>query len=75
MNSSGWLFKAFNDVIYEYLMNSFPAVEAIHGVSGCFCHFHIQKIKKRGISLQFWDVTQEYNSNAIALANQAVNDT
>jgi hypothetical protein len=59
-------------------MNNFPAVEAIPGVSDenyCVCHFYVQKIKKRGISLQFWDVLQEYNGNAIALTNQAVNNT
>ena len=59
-------------------MSSFPAVEAIPGVRDenfCLCYFHIQKIEKRGISPQLWDVAREYNSHAIALAIQAVNDT
>ena len=59
-------------------MNNFPTVEAIPGVSDenyRFRRFYVQKIEKRGISLQFWDVAQEYNSSAIALTSQAVSNT
>jgi hypothetical protein len=78
MNSSGWLSHTFNDTVYDYLQHGFPAVETLPGVSDedyRLCHFHIQKIEKKGISLQFWDITEEDNDNAIKLATKAANDT
>lgn len=78
MNSSGWLSHTFNETIYDYLQHGFSAVEAVPGVSDedyRYCHFHIQKIEKKGISLQFWDISEENNDNAIKLATKAANDT
>ena len=77
-SSGGWLSNAFNDTIYDYLANGFPNTEMIPGVSDedyRFCHFHIQKIEKKGVGLQFWDVGKNDNGDAIELANKAASDT
>jgi hypothetical protein len=78
MHSTGWLSRAFNDTVYEYLERGFPDVVAVPGVGDedyRYCHFHIQKIEKKSISLQFWDIAEQYNEDTITLATKGANDS